>query len=110
LGEPPCDPLDRRHLFVPGGIPVTLVIASGLLGVVTWDVDLFATDRNLEFADRTTVGELPPEWRGIARSRRRNTSRPRSTGSLWRRRKLRSWFGTSVGKNGCWDLRRARLG
>ncbi len=60
--------MDRRHLVVPGAILVALVIASGFLGVVAWDADLSATDRNLESADRTTVGELPPECRGFARS------------------------------------------
>jgi len=60
--------MDRRHLLAAGGILVVLVVASGALGVVAWDADLHATDRNLGSADRTTVGDLSPECRQTARS------------------------------------------
>jgi hypothetical protein len=60
--------MDRRHLVVPGAILMALVVASGFLGVVAWDSDLSATDRNLESADRTTVEALPSECRGFART------------------------------------------
>jgi len=57
--------MDRRHVVVPGGVLVALVIASG---VVAWDSELSATDRNLESADRTDVGELRSECRRFARA------------------------------------------
>lgn len=60
--------MDGRHLLATGGILVVLVIASGAVGIVSWDADLDASDRNLESADRTTVGDLPSECRPIARS------------------------------------------
>lgn len=60
--------MDRRHLVASGGLLLALVIASGFVGVVAWDADLEATDRNLASADRTTPEALPAECRPVARS------------------------------------------